>query len=116
MPMIEKNQLGSINISENVLAVLVGAAVENCAGLVGMASGKMMDGINELLRRENYGRGAKVTVENDAVSIQVRVIVEYGVSIPAMAQSAIDMVKYTITQYTGMPVERVEVVVQGVRV
>ena len=121
MAVLEKNANGTVHISENVLAVLAGAAVESCAGIVGMAGGKMMDGINELLRRDNYGRGASVEViENPqgpgGLRVQIRVIVEYGVNITAMANSAIEMVTYHLNQQTGMPVAGVEVLVSGVRV
>ncbi|MCL2433749.1 MAG: Asp23/Gls24 family envelope stress response protein [Clostridia bacterium] len=122
MAVLEKNPNGTINISENVLAVLAGAAVESCAGIVGMAGGKMMDGINELLRRDNYGRGASVEVIDNpqggpnGLRVQIRVIVEYGINITAMANSAIEMVTYHLNRQTGMPVAGVEVLVSGVRV
>ena len=116
MALIGRSALGAVHITETALAILVGAAVEHCAGIVGMASGRLMDGINELLRRENYGRGAKVTSQNGQLHVQIRVIVEYGVNIHAMAQSAVEMIRYYITQQTGMRVASVEVLVAGVRV
>nr|MDD6335412.1 Asp23/Gls24 family envelope stress response protein [bacterium] len=116
MPVMQKTPNGAIHVTENVLAVLAGVAVEDCAGIVGMASGKAMDGINELLRRENYGRGCKVTVADGGLQVQLKVIVEYGTSIAAVAQSAMDMVRYRMESMTGMPVKHVEISVEGIRV
>ena len=47
-------KLGNINISNEVIATIVGGAVTECYGVVGMASQKMLkDGLYELLKLEN---------------------------------------------------------------
>ena len=53
--------LGNINISEEAIATLAGGVVSECYGVVGMASQKILkDGLAELLKKENYSRGAIV--------------------------------------------------------
>ena len=57
--MIEKNNnMGTINISLDVVATIAGGAATECYGVVGMASKKRLkDGYYDLLRKENYSKG-----------------------------------------------------------
>ena len=67
--MFEKNtKLGSINISNDVIATIVGGAAMECYGVVGMASQKVLkDGFYELLKKENYARGIIVTSQDTGI-------------------------------------------------
>ena len=57
--MIEKNNnMGTVNISLDVVATIAGGAAIECYGVVGMASQKKLkDGYYDLLRKENYSKG-----------------------------------------------------------
>jgi uncharacterized alkaline shock family protein YloU len=110
------NQYGSITISDDVLATIVGIATMECYGLVGMASKNSTDGIVELLKREHLSKGVKVYTEDNTLVIDLFVVVEFGTKISVVAQNIIDKVKYTIETMTGMSVKKVNVNVQGVRV
>ena len=57
-----------------------------------------------------------VTVDNTRISIDFHVIVVYGVSISAVADNLIENVKYKVEQFTGAPVEKINIYVEGVRV
>ena len=75
-------KLGNINISNEVIATIVGGAVTECYGVVGMASQKMLkDGLYELLKLENYSRGVLVTDKDTGIMIDVYIIVGYGMKI-----------------------------------
>jgi uncharacterized alkaline shock family protein YloU len=108
--------LGSINFSDDVLAVIAGIATTECYGIVGMASKRATDGLVELLKRENLGRGVKVTSENGELTVELFIIVEYGTRISVIADNIIQKVKYTLENLTGLKVRKVVVNVQGVRV
>ena len=43
-------------------------------------------------------------------------IVAYGVSISAVADNLIDNVKYKLESFTGMEIEHINILVEGVRV
>lgn len=53
--------------------------------------------------------------ENSA-SIDLYIIVEYGVSIAAVAKTVIETVKYRVETVTGISVTNVHVTVEGIRV
>lgn len=116
MSVIKQNTFGKIEYSDEFLSNLAGLASMDCYGIVGMASQKAMDGIVELLKGENLNKGVKITTENESVRIHLFVIVEYGVSISAVASNVIDTVKYRVEKITGLNVDKVDVTVNGIRV
>jgi len=110
------NALGEIVISDEVLATLAGVTAVKCYGIVGMASKRASDGIVQLLGIENLSRGVKVQTTEDDIEIDLFIIVEYGVSISTVAKNVIETVKYSVENYTGLTVDRVNVFVESVRV
>ncbi|MCR4963118.1 MAG: Asp23/Gls24 family envelope stress response protein [Firmicutes bacterium] len=112
-----KTDLGMIDISKEVIATLAGLAATECFGIVGMVSSRIFsDGISELLGRESLSKGVEVADKNDELSIKVNIVVGYGTKISVIANNVMENVKYIVEKYTGIPVNRVEVNIQGVRV
>lgn len=110
------NDLGSITISDSVLATIAGIAACDCAGIVGMSASNTAEGLAELLKRESLTKGIKVTCGADSVKFELHVIIEYGVSMVAASHNVIEAVKYAVESQTGLRVESVDVLIQGIRV
>ena len=110
------NPMGEILIDTDVIAKYAGTIAVECFGIVGMASINVKDGLVKLLRKESLSSGINVTVENNKICIDFHVIVPYGVSISAVSDNLIETVKYKVEEFTGVPVEKVNVYVEGVRV
>ena len=110
------NQFGSVTISDGVLATIAGLAACDCAGIVGMSAASTAEGIAELLKRESLIKGIKVYPGEDSVRFELHVIIEYGVSMVAAAHNVIEAVKYAVETQTGLRVENVDVLIQGIRV
>ena len=111
-----KNELGSISVVEDVITTIAGYAAIECIGIVAMASKRATDGLVELLGRENLKRGVRAVLNEDSVSINLYIIVEYGVSIAAVAKNVIETVKYRVENLVGIKVNQVNVTVEGIRV
>lgn len=112
----EKDEtLGTIDISPSTIATIATRSVHQCYGVVGMSSKNLVDGIAQVLTRDAH-RGIDVRFEEDAVIIDVYVIVEYGTRILTVAQSIQNTVKFHVEKALGMPVKAVNVFVQGLRV
>ena len=112
---IETN-LGTISIEEEVIARVAGLTALDCYGIVGMAAKNVKDGIVQLLKRESLTKGIKISVNEDKISIDMHIIVEYGTNITAIAENTISTVKYKVETVCGIDVEQVNVFVEGVRV
>ena len=110
------NELGVIEITDEVLSILAGITAIECYGIVGMASKRATDGLVELLGRDNLSRGVRVHTQGDEIIIDIFIIVEYGISIAAVAKNVIDTLKYNVETLTGLKVNKVNITVEGVRV
>ncbi|MGE5483282.1 MAG: Asp23/Gls24 family envelope stress response protein [Bacteroidota bacterium] len=109
-------QLGRIQIANEVIAQIAGAAAMTVYGLVGMAARNMQEGLSELLGREQMSRGVEVRGGSDGVILDLHVVVEYGVKISEVAHNIMDQVRYQVENLVGLPVRQVNVHVEGVRV
>ena len=116
MGAVTVNSLGELSISDDVLATLAGISAIECYGIVGMASKRATDGLVELLGSDNLSRGVKVVSQGNEVSVELYIIVEYGISIAAVAKNVIETVKYNVENLTGATVKKVNITVEGVRV
>ena len=116
MPAKETTKDGFIRIDENVIARLAGISAMESYGIVGMASKNATDGLFELLRWDNLTKGIKVYSKDDTLTIDLHVILEYGVKISVVAKNIIDRVKFNVENLTGMTVDKINVHVQGIRV
>ncbi len=110
------NQLGTITISDTVLSTIAGIAACDCAGIVGMSASNTAEGIAELLKRESLTKGIKVISDEESIKFELHVIIEYGVSMIAAAHNVIEAVKYAVESQTGLRVDNVDVLIQGIRV
>ncbi len=110
------NNLGKIDISEEVIATIAGIAAVECYGLIGMASRKISDGFVEMLGRESLSKGVQVRIVDNEVIVDLFIIVGYGIRISEVANNVMDTVRFTVENMTGLPVAAVNVNVQGVRV
>ena len=108
--------LGVVTVNDDVIVRVAGYATLDCYGIVGMASKRSTDGFVQMMGRENLGRGVKVRPSGDKVDIDLYIIVEYGISISAAASAIIETVKYKVEHLTGVPVGRVNVCVEDIRV
>ena len=109
------SKMGAVNISEEVIATIAGVATIECYGLVGMASKKLKDGFYQLLGRDDIKKGVKVTIDGREVTLNLYIVVSYGVNITEVARNVIDRVKYSVENQTGLIVKNIYVNVQGVK-
>ena len=110
------NQLGTILIEEEVVARIAGLAAMECYGIVGMASKNVKDGLVQLLLGESVTKGIKVYIDEEKVSLDFHIIVEYGTKISAIADNLISTVRYEVEEFIGLQVEQINIFVEGVRV
>ena len=71
-----KEQGGSITFANDVLATIAGIAACDIPGVAGM-SGGFKDGIVELLGKKNFTKGIKITVKENAVTVDIQIVVDY---------------------------------------
>jgi uncharacterized alkaline shock family protein YloU len=110
------NAYGRITVTEEAIAqVAAGSAIE-CYGIVDLVSRRFFDTLADLFKRRRKSRGVKVVSSGDRIFIELNVIMKYGVSIDAVAESLKRSIKYDVEKFTGMLVDTINVNIYGVRV
>ena len=108
---------GQIELSDDVIATVVGGSATEIFGVVGMASQKMLtDGFYELLKKENYSKGVIVQNTDKGLSVDLYIVVSYGVKISEVVREIQKRVKYTLEKALNMDVASVNVYVQDIKV
>ena len=109
------NAYGKISISDLAIAKVASHTAMESYGIVEMVSRRFTDSLAELLKKDTGGKGIKVTTHGNRIYVDVYVIVKYGVSINAVAESLKEAIKYKVESFTGMIVATVNVNVIGVK-
>ncbi len=108
---------GNVTIDSEVIATIAGYAASMSYGVVGMAYRSKTDSVASLLKKDNFTKGIKVYItEDNIISIDIHIIIEYGVNINVIGKSIIKNVKYQVSHMTCLDVEKVNVCVEGFRV
>lgn len=106
---------GTISYSEDVIAIISGLAASEISGIAGM-SGGIKSGIAELLGKKDLAKGIKANISGEEVSVDVNLVVNYGVTIFDVVAEVQKSVKRAVEGMTGLRVTAVNVNVQGVQV
>ena len=77
----------------------------------------MKDRLVHLLKKESLTKGIQVGISDENhITIDFHIIVAYGVSISAVTENLISNVKYRVEEFSGMPVDKINIYIEGVRV
>lgn len=108
---------GQISLSYDVIASVIGVAVTDNYGVVGMVSKNFFrDNIIEILRNENFSKGVVLSQNGNKVSVDIYILVTYGTKISVICRNIQETVKYNVERLLGFTLDYVNVHVQGVKV
>ena len=117
MDIDKKTEYGTINITLDAVAHVAGNAATECYGVVGMSSRRSLkDGINDLLKKENFSKG--VYVKKNAkglIEVDIYIIVSYGLRITEILSGVQKTVKYALEKAFNLKLAAVNVYVQGIK-
>ncbi|HAF60493.1 MAG: Asp23/Gls24 family envelope stress response protein [Bacillota bacterium] len=109
-----EEKLGTVKISDEVIAVCVLNSTLKTKGVYGL-SGGLTDSLSKnLLGKDPLYKGIKINQSDDGVVIDVSVIVEYGIKIPDVAWNIQENVKKEVEEIIEMQVNAVNIHVTGV--
>jgi uncharacterized alkaline shock family protein YloU len=106
---------GHLSINDRAIADIVGWAVLECYGVVGMAAPNLRQGVASLLSRDRLHQGIAVEQAGDQLRIKLYIIVEYGLNVAEVAGNVRSQVAYNVERMTGRSVTGLHIYVQGVR-
>lgn len=108
-----QEELGSVNISEEVLAVIAGAAAMEVDGVSALGT-TLANDVAALVTRKSVAKGVHLEVEGEAVMVDVTILVKYGYVVPEVAKNVQDAIQNAVMNTSGLDVAGVNVTVSGV--
>ncbi len=111
----EKDQIGEVQIADEVVAIIAGLAATEVDGVDSLA-GNMSNELVGKLGMKNLSKGVKVDVTEEHVSVNISMNLKYGYSIPVVCEKVQDKVKSAIENMTGLTVLDVNIKIAGINI
>ena len=110
-----ENHLGTIEISDQYFANLVGNAAASCYGVSKMVHHGVEQGVRSFFRQDFPARGVHVRGNNSSLTVELHIMVIYGMNISEIVKSIVNKVRYTVEENTGINVKKVNVFVDSMK-
>jgi|SRR5690625_953848 len=106
--------LGKVEIAPEVIEVIAGIAAAEVDGLFDMR-GNFASGVAERFGKTTHSKGVKVELTESGILIDLYVILNYGISIPQVAQELQSSIRQTIKSMTALEIKEINVHVVGIQ-
>ena len=103
---------GDISISEDVVALMVSAAISEIEGVSGLSNPTSTD-LAERFGLKNAARGIRISSGGDVITVDVAIMVRYGYGVTVTAKKIQEQAAASVESMTGLAV-RVNVHVTGI--
>lgn len=107
-------EVGQVQIADEVVAVIAGLAATEVDGVAKM-SGNITNEIVSILGMKKLSKGVKVVISGEEVEVSLNLVLKYGVSIPKTSEEVQDKVKNAIETMTGLHVSEVNIRIAGIQ-
>lgn len=111
----EDEQLGTVKIADDVVAMIASLAAIEVEGVADMSGNVTKDLLSRVGMR-GMPKGAKVEVFQKKVKVDLAIMMEYGFNIPATCQRVQAKVKSAVENMTGLEVTDVNIRIAGISV
>jgi uncharacterized alkaline shock family protein YloU len=111
----EDTPIGSIHVSQRAVATIAYQAALESYGVVGLAPKNLINGLTNVLVKDPT-HGVEVRYDGEKINIDMYIVIEYGTRIKSVAISVANTVRFHVEKALGMPVNQVNVHVNGLRI
>lgn len=107
--------LGKVEIAPEVIEVIAGFASAEVEGVASMRGNFAAGVVERLGRKQQHGKGIKVELGEEGISIDVYVVIQFGVSIPDVAKKIQDNISQALLNMTALEATEINIHVVGVQ-
>ncbi len=111
----DDENLGRVQISEEVVAVIAGIAATEVKGVVTLA-GNVATELISRIGIKLLSRGIKVNITNSTVALGITINIDASYSIPAVSYQIQEKVVSAVESMTGLKVTEVKVMIEHVTI
>ena len=105
--------VGQVQIADEVVAIIAGLAATEVDGVASMA-GNITNELVSKLGMKNLSKGVKVEIVDSVVSVDLTLNIEYGMNILETSKKVQEKVKAAIENMTGLEVADVNIHIASV--
>jgi len=109
----DDEQIGAVQIADDVVAVIAGLAATEVEGVSAMA-GNITNELMSKVGVKSLSKGVKVEIMNGQVTVDLAIMMGYGYNIPTTCSKVQEKVKTTIENMTGLTVAGVNIRIAAV--
>lgn len=106
--------LGKIEIAPEVIEVIAGIAASEVDGIAEMR-GNFAAGVVERFGKKIHGKGVKVELTEEGITVDIYCSMKFGVSIPVVAQKVQDNIRQALLNMTALEASEVNVHVVAIQ-
>ena len=110
----EDETIGNIKISVDVVAKIASIAAKEIEGVAYMRSNFVNEVAQKLGAKKSGTQGVKVEITEDMATVDMYLVVDYGVKIPELAWNVQEKVKESVEAMTGLSVTAVNIHIEGI--
>ena len=110
---VNTEQYGDIKISDEVIATIASVATKEIEGISGLSL-SIAGEIASKFVKKNLSKAIKVSSDDGNLTIDISVIVKYGIRIPDISWEVQENVKKSVESMSGLNVEKVNIIIAGV--
>lgn len=110
----DHNGLGKVEIAPEVIEVITGIAASEVDGISEMR-GSFATDVVERFGKKSHSKGVKVELTEDGILIDLYVVINFGVSIPNVAQKLQTNIRQALKNMTALETSEINVHVVGIQ-
>ncbi len=110
---VQNQDNGAVMISEDVLSTIVAQAIADIEGVVGLSAKPGAD-IAEMIGKKNWGKGVKIIINGNSLSVDCNLIVAYGHNVVTVAAAAQEAMRNALESMANVTLDGVNVNICGI--
>lgn len=110
----DDSELGKVEIAPEVIETIAGLAASEIEGVASMR-GNFASDVVERFGKVSHSKGVKVEISDTTIQIDMYLVIQYGVSIPKVAQQLQTNIRQSLKNMTALEVDEINVHVVGIQ-
>lgn len=110
---VQDQENGTVMISEDVLGTIVAQAISEVDGIVSLSTKPGAD-IAEIIGKKNWGKGMKIDIEDNALTVDCNIVIAYGQNVVTVAAAAQEAVRNALVSMANVQITAINVNVCGI--
>ncbi len=110
---VQNQDNGNVMISEDVLGTIVAQAISEVDGVIGLSAKPGAD-IAEIIGKKNWGKGMKIVIEENTLSVDCNIIIAYGQNVVTVAAAAQEAVRNALVSMANVQIAAINMNVCGI--